>query len=194
VDAVVHMLDHPDATDDDLMRFVKGPDFPTGGLILGRSGIIDAYKTGRGSIKLRAVAEIQEGRGGASNIVVTELPYQTSVEGIEAVLALIRGSADTDAARQGLMAEPFSFSEIQANHILDMPLRRLAQLEQQKLRDEMAELAKTIEELEGILSSDAKLRGVIKTELSEIADEFAEERRTQVTLETGDLDTLDLID
>src|SRR5438045_5708505 len=58
----------------------------------------------------------------------------------------------------------------------------------------MAELAKTIEELEGILSSDAKLRGVIKTELSEIADEFAEERRTQVTLETGDLDVLDLID
>jgi DNA gyrase subunit A len=311
VDAVVHMLDHPDATDDDLMRFVKGPDFPTGGLILGRSGIIDAYKTGRGSIKLRAVAEIQEGRGGASNIVVTELPYQTSVEGIErriadlvnnreiegireirnesakgktrlvielrrdanalvtlnnlykhtplqtsfgvnmlalvdgvprllkltdavrgyiehqvdvitrrsqyrlrkarerahivegllraldmidAVIALIRGSADTDAARQGLMAEPFSFSEIQANHILDMPLRRLAQLEQQKLRDEMAELAKTIEELEGVLSSDAKLRSVIKTELSEIADEFAEERRTQVTLDTGDIDTLDLID
>src|SRR5947207_370702 len=78
--------------------------------------------------------------------------------------------------------------------LFPIPLRRLAQLEQQKLRDEMAELAKTIEELEGILSSDAKLRGVIKTELSEIADEFAEERRTQVTLETGDLDTLDLID
>src|SRR5207253_8074873 len=57
VDAVLHVLDHPDATPDDLMQFVHGPDFPTGALILGRSGIIDAYRTGRGSIKLRAVAE-----------------------------------------------------------------------------------------------------------------------------------------
>src|SRR5439155_10336433 len=100
VDAVVHMLDHPDATDDDLMRFVKGPDFPTGGLILGRSGIIDAYKTGRGSIKLRAVAEIQEGRGGASNIVVTELPYQTSVEGIERRIADLVNNREIEGIRE----------------------------------------------------------------------------------------------
>src|SRR4051812_16751167 len=60
VDAVVHVLEHPDATSDDLMQFVHGPDFPTGGVILGRSGIHDAYRTGRGSIKLRAVAEIEE--------------------------------------------------------------------------------------------------------------------------------------
>ncbi len=73
------------------MEFVKGPDFPTGGLILGRPGILDAYRTGRGSIKMRAVAEIEEGRGG-DRIVVTELPYQTSVEVIEQKIAeLVNG-------------------------------------------------------------------------------------------------------
>jgi DNA gyrase subunit A len=311
IDATAHLLDHPNATSDDLMEFVKGPDFPTGALILGRSGIMDAYRTGRGSIKLRAVAEIEESGAGGDRIVVTEIPYQTSVESIErkiadlvnnrelegireirnesakggtrlvielrrdanalvtlnnlykhtplqtsfgvnmlalvdgiprtltlkdalegyiahqvdvitrrseyrlkkardrahivegllraldmidAVIALIRGSADTDAARQGLMAEPFSFSEIQANHILDMPLRRLAQLEHQKLRDEMEELATTIKDLEAILKSDKKLRAVITDELGEIRGDFATERRTQVTLDSGELDTLDLIE
>src|SRR5712692_7010128 len=71
IDAVQHVLDDPAATSDDLMQFVKGPDFPTGALILGRSGIIDAYRTGRGSIKMRAVAEIEEGRRGEVRIVVT---------------------------------------------------------------------------------------------------------------------------
>src|SRR6516165_12006399 len=82
IDAAIHVLHHPEATPDELMEFVKGPDFPTGALILGRQGILDAYRTGRGSIKMRAVAEIEEGRAG-DRIVVTELPYQTSVEAIE---------------------------------------------------------------------------------------------------------------
>ena len=73
------------------MQFVKGPDFPTGALILGRQGILDAYRTGRGSIKMRAVAEIEEGRVG-DRIVVTEFPYQTSVEVIEQKIAdLVQG-------------------------------------------------------------------------------------------------------
>ncbi len=80
IDAMQHLLEHPDATIDDLMQFVQGPDFPTGALILGRSGIHDAYTTGRGSIKMRAVAEIEEGRKGDMRIAVTEVPYQTSVE------------------------------------------------------------------------------------------------------------------
>src|ERR1700704_3722411 len=264
IDAVVHLIDNPDATPDDLMRFVQGPDFPTGALILGRSGILDAYRTGRGSVKMRAVAEIDEDRKGGQRIVVTQVPYQTSVEVIgqkvaelvndrriegirdvrtespgdsvrlvvdlkrdanaqvvlnqlwkhtpmqtnfpchmlalvdgvprllnlaqalkvyvehqvvvirrrteyrlrkarerahivegfiraldmiDAIVALIRASEDAPAAREGLMAEPFSFSEIQASHILDMPLRRLSQLEGQKLRDEFAELAQTMAEL-----------------------------------------------
>jgi DNA gyrase subunit A len=81
VDATIHLLENPGATADDLMQFVKGPDFPTGALIMGRQGIIDAYRTGKGSIKLRAVAEIIEGSGGRQRdrIVVTEMPYQASI-------------------------------------------------------------------------------------------------------------------
>jgi DNA gyrase subunit A len=76
IDATTHLLDNPEATPDDLMEFVKGPDFPTGALIMGRSGIIDAYRTGRGSIRLRAVAEIEESTRGGDRIVITQLPYQ----------------------------------------------------------------------------------------------------------------------
>jgi DNA gyrase subunit A len=311
IDATIHLIDHPGSTPDELMQFVLGPDFPTGALIMGRSGILDAYRTGRGSIRMRAVAEIEEGSRGDQRIVVTEVPYQTSVEAIGAkieelvrerriegirdarnessragtrlvidlkrdtnaqvvlnmlykhtpmqssfgvimlalmdgapkvlnlaealqayvdhqidvvrrrteyrlrkardrahivegllraldmldeVIALIRGSADVDAARAGLMAAPFDFSEIQANHILDMPLRRLTGLERQKLIDEFAELNATIAELEGILADPAKLRGVIKSELTEIRDKFGNDRRSQITFDPGDLDTLDLID
>jgi DNA gyrase subunit A len=77
IDAVDHLLAHPEATPDDLMEFVKGPDFPTGALIMGRQGIMDAYRTGRGSIKLRGKAEIEEGTR-SDYIVISELPYQVS--------------------------------------------------------------------------------------------------------------------
>ncbi len=311
VDATTHLLDHPDATPEDLMKFVLGPDFPTGALILGKAGIHDTYKTGRGSIKMRAVAEIEEGRKGEQRIVVTEVPYQTSVETIgnkiadlvqerkiegirdvrnessrtggrlvvelkrdgnaqvvlnqlykhtpmqtsfgvimlalvdgvpkvlnlaealnfyvvhqvevvtrrteyrlrkarershivegllkaldmlDEVIALIRGSDDVEEARAGLMAKPFEFSEVQANHILDMPLRRLTGLEHQKLRDEHEELQATIKELESILASDKKLRAVIKDELTEVREKFADKRRTEITFDSGDLDVLDLIE
>ena len=82
VDAVLHLLEHPDATVDELVEFVRGPDFPTGGQILGRSGIEEAYRTGRGALRLRGQAEIvTEDR--ATRIVVSEIPYQVSVEAIE---------------------------------------------------------------------------------------------------------------
>src|SRR5262249_54144246 len=87
IDAVLHLIDHPEATSDELMRFVRAPDFPTAALILGRAGLMDAYRTGRGSIKLRAVAEIAETRGGGQQIVVTELPYQTSTDVISMKIA-----------------------------------------------------------------------------------------------------------
>ncbi|MGH9050722.1 MAG: DNA gyrase subunit A [Acidimicrobiia bacterium] len=310
IDAAVHVIDNPDASPKDLMRFVQGPDFPTGAQILGRTAIEEAYKTGRGSVKLRAVTDIDEGSRGEMRIVVTEVPYQTSVEVIgqkiaelvnerkidgirdvrnessgvttrlvielkrdanpqivlnqlykhtpmqttfavhmlalvegvprllsldrailvyvnhqidvitrrtqyrlrrarerehivqglvraldmiDAVIELIRGAADVDTARTGLMAEPFEFSEIQANFILDMQLRRLTQLEGQKLREELAELEARIKELESILKSKAKLRGVIKKELLEIRDDYGDDRRTQLVADTGDLDVLDLI-
>ncbi len=93
VDATLHLIDNPDATVKDLMKFVKGPDFPTGGLILGREGIADAYKTGRGSIKMRAKVAIEEGKRGQMQIVVTELPYQASCS---AIAARIQELVDND--------------------------------------------------------------------------------------------------
>jgi len=310
IDAAIHVLHHPEATPDDLMAFVKGPDFPTGALILGRQGILDAYRTGRGSIKMRAVAEIEEGRG-SDRIVVTELPYQTSPEVIEqkisdlvrageldgirevlnssanqqprlvidlkrdvnanvvlnnlykqtpmqtsfgvnmlalvdgvprtlnlaqalshyidhqivvitrrtefrlakardrahivegllraidmldAVIATIRGSDDRPAARNSLMADPFSFTEVQATHILDMTLGRLTRLGRTELEEEMAKLLETIAELESILADDTKLRGVIATEMTAIRDKFANPRRSIITHDPGEMGVEDLID
>ena len=82
IDATLALIANPEATADDLMKHVKGPDFPTGGVILGRSGIYDAFRTGRGSIKVRAKASIEEGRRGQMQILVTELPYQTSCSAV----------------------------------------------------------------------------------------------------------------
>ena len=310
VDATIHLLANPEATPDELMQFVQGPDFPTGGLIMGRAGILDAFRTGRGSIRMRAKAEVEED-GNRSRIVVTELPYQASpnqimskikelvdskeiegiadindesskgetrivvtlkrdapalvilnnlyqrtplqttfavntvalvdgvprtmnlrdllvayvdhqivvirrrsefrlakararahiVEGlikaldlIDQIIALIRASADRPAARAGLMAEPFEFSEIQANHILDMPLGRLTRLGRAELEEEMAQLRETIAELEAILADDAKVREVIREELADVKATFASPRRSQIVFDPGDLDIEDLID
>ncbi len=310
IDATIHLIDHPEATADDLMHFVKGPDFPTGALILGRQGIMDAYRTGRGSIKMRARAEIVEGRT-SDEIVITELPYQASpksilekiadlvnarelegirdirdlssgddtklvvylkrdasanvvlnnlykhtplqtsfgvnmvalvdgvprtlnlvqalqayvdhqvdvirrrseyrlrkardrahiVEGlikaldlIDQIIAAIRASDDRAAARDALMAAPFEFSEIQANHILDMPLSRLTRLGRAQLEEELAQLRQTIAELEAILADEGVLRGVIKTEMTAIRNEFANDRRAEITFDEGDMSAEDLID
>ncbi len=311
IDATVHLLENPEATPDELMAFVKGPDFPTGGLIMGRSGILDAYRTGKGSIKVRGKAEIEEGQR-SDRIVVTSLPYQVSpnalltkikdlidsrelegvadlndessgktgmriviklkrdapalvilnnlykrtplqtnfavntvalvdgiprtlnlrdalvayldhqvevitrrseyrldearkrahiVEGlikaldlIDQIIAAIRASEDRPAAKTALMAAPFEFSEIQADHILDMTLARLTRLGRANLEEEMAELRATMSELEAILGDDAKLRAVIKTEIGEVREKFATARRSEITFDVGDLDIEDLID
>ncbi len=310
IDATIHLIDNPEADPGDLMQFVKGPDFPTGGFIMGRAGVADAYRTGRGSIKMRAKAEIVEGKN-ADTIVVTELPYQVSpnavfskikelilakeldgisgiddfsskgetrieiklkrdapslvvlnnlykrtplqtsfgmnavalvdgiprtlnlremlvpyvahqievitrrsqfrldkllarahiVEGlikaldlIDEIIALIRASEDRAAARQGLMGEGFEFSEIQANHILDMPLGRLTRLGRTELEKEMAELREAIAELEAILNDEGRMREVIKTELSEIKENEADERRSELMHDPGEIDIEDLID
>jgi DNA gyrase subunit A len=309
IDAVTHALDNPDATAEDLLRFVKGPDFPTGAYILGNKGVRDALLTGRGSVKMRAVAEVEEIRKGRTAIVVTEIPYQVSrdrimekiaesvrdkrlngiaelrdesdrhgtrlvielkrdavpqvvlnqlykltqlqetfgvnmvalvdgvphtldlaqlvgyyvdhqmevverrtrfrldrakarahiVEGllvaldaIDEVVAIIRGSADTDEARTALM-ERFDLTEVQATHILDMPLRRLTALETGKLRDEHAELLKTISHFQALLKSPAKRRKVIAAELKEVRDAFADPRRSRIIPDEGDLSLEDLI-
>ncbi len=309
IDGVIHTIDHPDATPADLMQFIKAPDFPTGATILGRQGIRDAYETGRGSLKVRAVSTIEEGVNGRSKIVVTELPYQVNkarlaekiadlvktqkvkdiadlkdesnregmrlvietkrganphvvlnqlykhtqlqdnfgvillalVDGqprtlnlaemvgfyvdhqvdvvtrrtsydlrraedrdhivlgllialdhLDEVIKIIRGSQDAESARKKLM-KTFELSEIQANHILDMPLRRLTKLARTELESEHAELLERIAYLMSLLEDPAKLRGVIKEELGEIRAKHADGRRTSVIADEGDLDVEDLI-
>ncbi|MEY4338546.1 MAG: gyrase subunit [Actinomycetota bacterium] len=311
IDATVHLIDHPDATPDDLMQFVKGPDFPTGGSILGRAGIMDAYRTGRGSIKMRATATIDEGKRGQMQIVVTELPYQASCSAIagriqelvdagdldgiadvndgsaggktnlvitlkrdananvvlnnlykltqlqtsfpvnmvalvngvprtlnlvqalqgyvdhqvevltrrtqyrldkakrrehilegrikaldvlDAIIALIRASDDTAAAKAGLMAAPYEFSELQAADILEMRLGQLTRLSRIDLQTELDDVKARIIELQSILDSDEKLRGVIKTEMTAIKDEFATPRVCKIGLDAGEMSIEDLTD
>jgi DNA gyrase subunit A len=107
IDATMHLIDNPAATPEDLMKFVLGPDFPTGAFILGRAGIQDAYRTGRGSIKTRAKATIEENRAGRMEIQVTELPYQTSCSSIAARIQELvdagdlEGIADVNDASSG---------------------------------------------------------------------------------------------
>jgi DNA gyrase subunit A len=112
---------------------------------------------------------------------------------LDAVIATIRGSDDRPAARTALMAEPFSFTEVQATHILDMTLGRLTRLGRTELEEEMAELRSTIAELEAILSDDAKLRGVIETEMTAIRDKHSNPRRSVITHDPGEMGVEDLI-
>jgi len=99
IDATVHLIDQPDSGIEALMEHVKGPDFPTGAQILGRAGIMDAYLTGRGSVKMRAKASIEEGKNGQYEIVVTELPYQTSVSSIAGRIEELVTNGDLDGIR-----------------------------------------------------------------------------------------------
>ncbi|MGI9624402.1 MAG: DNA gyrase C-terminal beta-propeller domain-containing protein, partial [Acidimicrobiales bacterium] len=113
---------------------------------------------------------------------------------IDEVIAAIRASEDRAAARDRLMSEAFGFSETQASHILDMTLGRLTQLGRSELDEELTKLRRVIAELEDLLSSEAKLRSVIKGELAEIRDEFASERQTDLAIDPGEFAIEDLID
>jgi DNA gyrase subunit A len=310
IDAVVHFIDHPESKPKDLMKFIKGPDFPTGALIMGRDGIKDAYETGRGSIKVRAVSTIEEAPNGRQRVVITELPYQVNkarlaekiadlvkagrmkdvvdvkdhssgregmrlvielkrganpqvvlnqlhkhtqlqdsfgaimlalvdgvprtlnlaeligyyvdhqidvvtrrtryelkkaeerdhivqglliaLQNLDAVIKIIRGSQDAEEARGKLM-EQFKLSEIQANHILDMPLRRLTRLAREELEKEHKELLATIRRLNALLKDPKKIRALIKEEMLEIKKKFADPRRTAIKADEGELDLEDLI-
>ena len=116
-----------------------------------------------------------------------------ALDRIDVIIRLIRGSADRDDARKKLMGAPHKFSEIQANHILDMPLVRLTRLSRQELGDEMKQLKATIKELKSILASDVKVRGVIKDELGAIKSRFGDERRTALAADAGEMELTDLI-
>jgi DNA gyrase subunit A len=314
IDAVVAMIDDPKVPLSKLQRLVKGPDFPTGGVIMGKDGVREYFRTGRGSVRMRGTVTIEEDSKGRQKIVITQVPYQVNpsnvavkiaalvearrlpevaggkkgirnesskrggmrivvdlarnanphialnkiykmtqlqesfgvinlalvdgvprvlglvdlikyyidhqvevvtrrsryelrkaeerdhivqglviaLENLDAVIKIIRGSADSEEARTKLMRR-FKLSEIQANHILDMPLRRLTRLEREKLDEEHRELLATIKRLKALLKDPKKLRGVIKTELAEIKEKYADERRTKIVADEGEIDIEDLI-
>lgn len=297
-DGIIHLIDHPNAADEDLMALIPGPDFPTGATIMGRSGIKNAYTTGRGAIVIRAVADIEPmKRGNRMQIVVTELPFQVNKAGliekiatliknkrldgiteirdesdrrgmrivmelrgsaqgmvilnnlykltemqktfsanmralvhgkpqlltiksalenyiefrrevirrrtefelrkararahilagllialdeIDAVIQIIRGAADVETARNGLMAR-FNLDEKQAQAILDMQLRRLAALEREKIETEYAEIQQTIERLEALLGDPHKINLEIKKETRALKKKLDGLRRTQIS-------------
>ncbi len=297
IDGVQAMIENPDITSMELMDYIHGPDFPTSGYILGRSGIRQAYQTGRGSITMRAKATIEENNNKA-RIVVNEIPYQVNkarlvekiaelvrekrIEGItdlrdesdrngmrivielrrdvnpnvvlnnlykhtamqstfgvnmlaivnnepkllglreviyhyiqhqievirrrtefdlkkaearahileglrialdnvDAMIALIRGSQTTDAAREALI-ERFSLSQEQAQAILDMRLQRLTGLERDKIENEYNELQRLIAEYREILASESRVLEIISEELDEVKQRFGDERRTEITV------------
>ncbi|MET0882412.1 MAG: DNA gyrase C-terminal beta-propeller domain-containing protein, partial [Acidimicrobiales bacterium] len=117
-----------------------------------------------------------------------------AIDMIDAIITLIRASEDRNEAREGLMGEGFEFSEIQANHILDMALGRLTRLGRIDLEKELAELRATITELEAILADEGKLFSVIKEELAEVREQHASERLTELTHDPGEMNLEDLID
>ncbi|MDA3079027.1 MULTISPECIES: DNA gyrase subunit A [unclassified Campylobacter] len=308
VDGLLLLLDNKNATLEEIMHYIKGPDFPTGGLIFGKKGIIDAYKTGRGRVKLRAKTHIEK-KPNKDVIVIDELPYQTNkarlieqiaelvkekqIEGIsevrdesdrdgirvvielkrdamsdivlnnlfkqttmeatfgvimlaienkepkvfnliellnlflnhrktviirrtifelqkararahileglkialdniDEVIELIKNSADTTAARDGLMSK-FGLSELQANAILDMRLSKLTGLEREKIEEELRAILAEIERLDAILKSEELIEKIIKDELLEIKDKFKCPRITEIVDDYDDIDIEDLI-
>ena len=312
VDALVHLIDHPDARLEDLLHPengpIHGPDFPTGGIVYGFPGVIEAYSTGRGLIQVRAKHALEE-HNGRKRVVVTEIPYMvnkstlletiaglvrdkridgisdlrdesdrdgmrvvvelkkdaleeaivnqlfartqlqetfsiinialvngepktlglvellrhhvsyreevvrrrtqfdlnkarsrlhivegliTAVDHIEEVITLIRRSREVEQARQGLMVR-YLLSEEQAKAILELRLQKLTSLGIQELRDEQTQLNRTIEELAAILGSRDRVLGIIKSELLELKEKYADARRTQIVAEAVDLEVEDLI-
>jgi DNA gyrase subunit A len=299
-----------DVTVEDLMTLIQGPDFPTGGIIVGREGIRQGYSTGRSRLTVRGVARIEEARNGRYNINITEIPYQVNKSGLieriaelvregridaisdmrdesdqrgmsivielkrgaqprkvlnqlykftplqstfsvqmlalvdneprllpikralqifiehrqvvvtrrtefdlararhrahilegllialtnlDEVIRTIRQAADVDDARDQLMSR-FKLTEIQAQAILDMQLRRLAALERQKIEDEHREIRERITLLEDLLANPRKILQMIREDLREIGETFGDERRTQVSVEdTEDLNAEDLV-
>jgi len=309
VDGLITLIDNPEASISELRQSIKGPDFPTGALILGRDGIKEAYETGRGRVRIRAKSQVEQMNNGKMRIVVSEIPYMVNkatlvqkiaelvrdkkVEGItdlrdesdkggtrvvielrrdanphvvlnrlykhtqlqdtfgvimlalvngepqvlnlkealnhyleyqrdvivrrtqfelqkaedrahileglrialdniDEIIALIRGAENDRAAKEGLM-ERFSLSERQAVAILDMQLRRLTGLEREKIEKEYAELQELIQKLRSILGDMSLVYEIIKEELREIRDKFADERRTEITAGESDIEIEDMI-
>src|SRR5437016_2835610 len=212
VDGLVTMIDDADTSDEALMKIIKGPDFPTGGIILGRDGIKAAYTTGRGSITLRAKAEMEELKGGRT-VVIRRTKFELSraeerahiLEGLkialkhlDAVIELIKKSKDVPAAREGLRKR-FKLSERQADAILDMRLQRLTALEREKIDEEYKVLVKDIARYKEMLRDATSARpklimAAVRAELLEMKEKYGDSRRTRITSrEAEEFEAEDLI-
>ena len=309
IDATIAIMENPDISLDELLQIIPGPDFPTGATIMGRSGIREAYETGRGSITIRAKAHVEKSTSGRNRIVVTEIPYQVNkakliekiadlvkqktvteisglndesdrkgmrividlkrgeepqvvlnklykhtqlqtgfginnlalvngvphvlglkdmlynyidhqidviqrrtryelrkaeerahileglviaLDNIDEVISIIRSSRDDAEARSKLI-ERFGLSEVQANHILEMRLRRLTGLEREKIETELAELREKIAYYKRVLDDENLVKEIIRDEMLEIKRRYADKRRTEIADEARDLDIEDLI-
>ena len=309
IDAVVMLLDKPDATLEDIMAYIPGPDFPTGGIIMGRSGIRAAYGTGRGKITLRGRAEIQEHKNGREKIVITEIPYMVNkarlieniadlvkdkritdisdirdesdregmrivvelkrdanaqvvlnqlynytqlqdtvgvimlalhdgrpqvmtlpqilryyidfqeevltrrtrydlrkarerehilegmklvVDHTDEVIHIIRHSEDQNDAKKNL-SERFGVTDEQAAAIVAMRLGQLSGMERIKIEEELAQILEKVADLEDILQRPERLRSILKGEVLEIRQKYADPRRTEIQTVTGEVDIEDLI-
>ncbi len=309
IDATIAVMENPDISLDEILQIMPGPDFPTGATIMGRSGIREAYETGRGSITIRAKAHVEKSTSGRNRIVVTEIPYQVNkakliekiadlvkqktiteisglndesdrkgmrividlkrgeepqvvlnklykhtqlqtgfginnlalvngvphvlglkdmlynyidhqidviqrrtryelrkaeerahileglviaLDNIDEVISIIRSSRD-DAEARARLIERFGLSEVQANHILEMRLRRLTGLEREKIETELAELREKIAYYKRVLGDENLVKEIIRDEMLEIKRRYADKRRTEIADEARDLDIEDLI-
>ncbi len=182
INGIIAYIDNREITIEELMQYIKAPDFPTGGYIYGYNGVKEAYETGRGRIVIRSKAEI-ETEGNREKIIVSEIPYGEGLiiacDHIDEVVQIIRSSKSPEEARTRLM-ERFSLTEIQASAIVDMRLRQLTGLMQDKLHEEYKNLMDQIDYFHKILSDEAVCMQVVKDELIEIRDKYGDERKTQI--------------
>src|SRR5438046_3091684 len=210
--AVRHLVDNPDATAEDLLTFVKGPDFPTGGVIMGTTGIKAAYSTGHGRIIVRARHSLEQAAQlfieHRRNVILRRTRFDLEraqerahiLEGLkicldhlDEVIKTIRAAADQDVAATQLQTK-FGLSERQAKAVLALTLGRLTRLERGKIDEEYEQATKTIAYLESILASDQKVRLLIKEEMDEVVKKYGDDRRTEITdQEAIDLSAEDLV-
>src|SRR3989475_181138 len=225
VDALIVLIDNPNAGLIDIYNPetgpIRGPDFPTGGILYGADGVADAYRNGRGLIRIRARANYEEAGHDRARIVITEIPYMVSKaalvesiallvkskriegvtdlrdesdrEGMRIVLELKRDAVADGAAAEGGLMSRYVLTENQARAILAMTLRQLTGLEIEKLRTEKTDLNHKIEGLEAIRASRERGLGILKTEFLETKEKFGDDRRTTVELQAYDMEVEDLI-
>ncbi len=201
VDAVVKIIDNiieeqRETTMEEILDIVKGPDFPTGATILGRRGIEEAYRTGRGKIRVRAVTNIETLPNGKSRIIVTELPYLVNKARLISKIAELVRDKKIDGItdlNDHSSRERFELTDVQAQAIVDMRLRALTGLEREKLEAEYADLMEKIRKYEAILADRSLLLRVIREEILAIAEKYGDDRKTSIGYDVYDISTEDLI-